>query len=93
MIPRYEPVLEPALEIPAPAETGFRPRALEPLGPEAIGGFVFVEDPGGFIDSTYGRVIAALRQPEYPPHLADLARPRRDRCRWSISAASKIWRR
>ncbi len=73
MIPRYEPVLEPALEIPAPAPTGFRPRALEPLGPEAIGGFVFVEDPGGFIDSTYGRVIATLRQPEYPPHLADLA--------------------
>lgn len=73
IISSYEPVLEPALEIPAPTPSGFRPRALEPISPEIAEGFLFVEDPGGFIDSTYGRVIATLRQSEYPPHLVDLA--------------------
>jgi hypothetical protein len=73
LIPSYEPVLEPALQIPAPTQSGFRPRALAALTPEVADGFVFIEDPNGFIDTTYGRVIATLRQPEYPPHLVDLS--------------------
>jgi hypothetical protein len=73
LIPNYEPVLEPALLLPAPTPSGFRPRALLPLTPEVTDGFLFIEDPGGFIDSTYGRVIATLRQPEYPSHLVDLS--------------------
>ncbi len=73
LVPSYTPVLTPALQVPAPTPSGFRPRALAPLTPEAVEGFRFIEDPGGFIDTTYCRVVATLRRPEYPPHLIDLA--------------------
>lgn len=73
LITSYEPVLKPALEVPADTDSGFRPRSLDPLTPNAIDGYVFIEDPGGYIDSAYGRVVATLRLPQYPPHLVDLA--------------------
>ncbi len=73
----YEPILVPAEQVPAPPSEkysgGFRPRRLESLTPDIVDDFMFIEDPNGFIDSTYGRVIATLRQPAYPPHLSELA--------------------
>ena len=78
LISAYDgPVLKPALLVPARPNAkypdGFRPRRLEPATFEIIDDFTYIEDPGGYIDSTYARVIATLREPGYPPHLADLA--------------------
>jgi hypothetical protein len=78
LIASYDgPVLTPALLVPTRPSPqfpdGFRPRRLEPATAAIIGDFTYIEDPGGYIDSTYSRVVATLRKPEYPPHLADLA--------------------
>jgi hypothetical protein len=50
-----------------------RKAELRPLIPAAIEDFIAVEHPSGFIDGAYARVIATLRQREYPEHLAELA--------------------
>lgn len=79
----YRPILTPAKEIPtiradkektpgSPAQQ-VRPRQLRPLFPETLDDFIAVEAPSGFIDGAYARVVATLRQKEYPDHLYELA--------------------
>jgi hypothetical protein len=46
---------------------------LRSLTREAMNDFIAVEHPSNFIDGKYARVVATLRQPGYPPNLADLA--------------------
>lgn len=50
-----------------------RKAELRPLIPVAIDDFIAVEHPSGFIDGAYARVVATLRQREYPEHMAELA--------------------
>ena len=52
---------------------GFRYRALRPLDPDVQKEFIIVEHERGFIDSTYARVVATLRQAQYPDHLISAA--------------------
>ncbi len=54
-------------------EPGFRERALRPLTKDVIGDFIALEHPSSFIDGAYARVIATLRQPNYPGDLVDVA--------------------
>lgn len=66
---QYAPVLQPARTLP-----GGRPRALRRLTSDALDDFVAIEHPRtGFIDTAYARVVATLRQPEYPRHIYELA--------------------
>jgi hypothetical protein len=46
---------------------------LRPLTPAVILDFIAVEHPSGAIDGAYAKVIATLRQAEYPEHLVELA--------------------
>lgn len=76
--PRFEPVLEPARQIPTGhtdrhGQPIMRRRGLRPLTRRTLQDFIDVEHPSGFIDGAYARVIATLRQPQYPPHLQQLA--------------------
>jgi hypothetical protein len=52
--------------------SGFRYRALRPLDPIVQADFIAVEHERGFIDSMYARVVATLRQAQYPDHLIQL---------------------
>jgi Ferritin-like len=54
------------------AAANFRPRELRKLCPEVQEDYIVVEHERGFIDSTYARVVATLRQAEYPDHLIQL---------------------
>jgi hypothetical protein len=68
----YVPVLRVAPSVPlGPGQS--RPSALRPLKSDALESFIAVEEPSGTIDGAYARVVATLHQPEYPPHLCDLA--------------------
>lgn len=73
----YEPVLTPAARIPIgrtpQGEVNWRPRALRRLTHETLDDFIRIEEPSGLIEGAYARVVATLRGPDYPPHLADLA--------------------
>lgn len=73
----YEPVLSPAKNIPVgrrrDGAVNWRPRALRRLTHETLDDFIRIEEPSGLIEGAYARVVATLRQPDYPPHLADLA--------------------
>src|SRR5262249_50933046 len=55
------------------AEAGYRKRELRPLEKKVIGDFIALEHPSSFIDGAYSRVIATLRQPNYPADLVDVA--------------------
>jgi hypothetical protein len=50
-----------------------RPRQLRPLTKITLADFIAVESPSGGIDGQYARVLATLRQPEYPDTLYQLA--------------------
>ena len=72
--PPYEPILTPSQRVPAPGRDGkWRPRQLRPLTPEALDDFISIEHPHADIDVSYERVYATLRQPDYPPQLAEIA--------------------
>ena len=70
--PSYEPVLHPAERLPD-GSGGWRDRALSRLTPEALGVFLAVERPSGYLDGAYAKVVATLRLPNYPPHAIQLA--------------------
>jgi len=50
-----------------------RKRQLRPLEPDVLQDFVSVEQPSGFLDGQYARVLATLREKKYPDTLAQLA--------------------
>jgi len=50
-----------------------RPRQLRPLTKMTLADLIAVESPSGGIDGQYARVLATLRQPEYPNSLYQLA--------------------
>jgi hypothetical protein len=52
--------------------SGFRYRALRSLDPIVQADFIAVEHERGFIDFMYSRVVATLRQAQYPDHLIQL---------------------
>ena len=56
-----------------PNEGGERDRALRPLTPAVLTDFIAVEKPSGTLDGAYARVLATLRQPQYPEALKQLA--------------------
>lgn len=53
-------------------DPGFRYRALRPLDPDVQADFIAVEHARSFIDRMYARVVATLRQAQYPDHLIQL---------------------
>ena len=67
----YKPILTPHKTIPS--DTGWRPRALRQMDPQAIEDFLEIEEPSGYIEGAYARVVATLKQPQYPKHLYELA--------------------
>lgn len=78
LIAEYQPAVTPATRIPRPHDgepilVGSRPSALRPLTPNVLADFIAVEQPSGFIDGAYARVVTTLKQPEYPAHLYQLA--------------------
>ncbi|HRI63412.1 MAG TPA: ferritin-like domain-containing protein [Polyangium sp.] len=72
LIPSYEPVLTPAKYIPN-GKKGARPAELRRLDNETLDSFISAEAPSGAIDGAYSRVVATLKQSEYPAHMAELA--------------------
>lgn len=69
-------VYGPALGVAACIPVGngrTRPRQLRPLTKLTLADFIAVESPSGGIDGQYARVLATLRQPEYPNSLYQLA--------------------
>jgi hypothetical protein len=58
---------------PLTGVTKLRPRQLRPLQPDALQDFVAVEQPSGFLDGKYSRVLATLREHRYPDTLEQLA--------------------
>jgi hypothetical protein len=50
-----------------------RPAALRPLQPDVLQDFISVEQPSGFLDGQYARVLATLREHKYPETLEQLA--------------------
>lgn len=84
--PAYEPVLEPAKWIPvrgdqrphgAPPPPGegwtWRQSQVRTLSARSLADFIDVEHPDAYLDRSYGRVVATLREPGYPSGLASLA--------------------
>ncbi len=68
----YGPALGVASDIPI-LDGYTRPRSLRPLNQSALADFIAAEAPSGNIDGQYARVLATLRQPEYPNTLYQLA--------------------
>ncbi|MHC5675431.1 ferritin-like domain-containing protein (plasmid) [Nostoc sp. UHCC 0926] len=68
----YGPALEVAERIPV-GNGHTRPRQLRPLNRKTLADFIAVEAPSGGIDGQYARVVATLRQPQYPNSLYQLA--------------------
>jgi hypothetical protein len=66
--PSRPPQLPP---LPGPGKT--RPRELRPLAPATLQDFISVEQPSGFLDGQYARVLATLREPKYRATLEQLA--------------------
>ena len=78
LIAEYHPAVTPAARIPRPRQgehilVGSRPSALRILTPNVLEDFIAVEQPSGFIDGAYARVVATLKQPQYPTNLYQLA--------------------
>ncbi len=78
LMAEYQPAVIPAARIPRPRDgeqilVGSRPRALRSLTPNVLEDFIAVEQPSGFIDGAYARVVATLKQPQYPTNLYQLA--------------------
>ncbi len=73
LVPSYDPVLVPVKCIPD-GKGGFRPRRLRRLEADALGDFIAVEHPSGFIDGAYARVVSTLRDTKtYPAHMIEIA--------------------
>lgn len=53
--------------------TEMRAPDLLPLNPEVLDAFIAIEEPSGFLDGQYSRVLSTLRQPLYGPTLEQLA--------------------
>jgi Ferritin-like len=68
----YGPALQVATDIPIGGGIT-RPRQLRPLDRQTLTDFIAVEAPSSGIDGQYARVIATLRQPQYPETLYQLA--------------------
>lgn len=68
----HVPALEVAERIPV-GNGHTRPRQLRPLNRKTLADFIAVEAPSGGIDGQYARVVATLRQPQYPNSLYQLA--------------------
>jgi hypothetical protein len=68
----YGPALGVAENIPI-SNGQTRLRQLRPLTKVTLADFIAVEAPSGGIDGQYARVLATLRQPEYPNSLYQLA--------------------
>jgi len=58
---------------PLPGSGKTRARDLRPLEPTTLQDFISVEQPSGFLDGQYSRVLATLREATYPPTLEQLA--------------------
>jgi len=43
------------------------------MEPQASEEFLEIEEPSGYIEGAYARVVATLKQPQYPKHLYELA--------------------
>ncbi len=77
------PSLGVADKIPAPTGTRMpggrgvvtemRPPELLPLTPNVLEAFIAIEEPSGYLDGQYARVLSTLRQPLYRPTLEQLA--------------------
>jgi hypothetical protein len=50
-----------------------RPSSLRPLEPDVLQDFISVEQPSGYLDGQYAKVLATLRQKEYGDSLEQLA--------------------
>lgn len=68
---RYRPVVKLPEDMPTP--DGPRPPALRTLVPEVLDEFVWIERPGGTVDTSYARAVATLKGPDYPDHLFEIA--------------------
>jgi hypothetical protein len=53
--------------------TEMRAPDLQPLSPDILNAFIAIEEPSGFLDGEYSRVLSTLRQPLYGPTLEQLA--------------------
>jgi hypothetical protein len=83
LIANRGPSLGVADQIPAPTGTRMpggrgvvtvmRAPDLLPLTPEVLDAFIAIEEPSGFLDGQYSRVLSTLRQPLYGPTLEQLA--------------------
>jgi len=61
-------------QLPAsPSRGKTRPRQLRPLEPNVLGDFISVEQPSGFLDGQYAKVLSTLREKKYRPTLEQLA--------------------
>jgi len=61
-------------QLPAlPSSGNTRPRQLRPLEPDVLQDFISVEQPSGFLDGQYARVLSTLRDKKYRPTLEQLA--------------------
>jgi Ferritin-like len=56
-----------------PSAGKMRPRQLRPLEPDVLQDFISVEQPSGFLDGQYARVLATLRQKKYRETLEQIA--------------------
>ena len=72
-IPAAAATSHPQLPAPKVSSPVTRPRQLRALQPSVLGDFVAVEQPSGFLDGQYSRVLATLRQKAYRPTLEQLA--------------------
>jgi hypothetical protein len=58
---------------PIPGTGLTRPASLRTLQPDVLQDFISVEQPSGFLDGQYARVLATLRESKYPATLEQLA--------------------
>jgi hypothetical protein len=65
--------LRPPQLPPLKTDNKTRPRQLRPLQPDVLQDFISVEQPSGFLDGQYSRVLATLREKKYPETLEQLA--------------------
>lgn len=68
---RYSPVLK--LVSPAISLGGIQVPSLRAMDLQTLDAFIFIERPGGAIDTAYARCVSTLEQPNYPRHLYELA--------------------
>jgi hypothetical protein len=68
----FGPALQVVTTIPV-GNGNTRPRQLRPLDRATLTDFIAVEAPSSGIDGQYARVLATLRQPQYPESLYQLA--------------------